>query len=197
MADTGAPWNIPYVEPTANPRVYPAADEAQALAIAAGLSAAGNAGIGSNVVQTVKTDTFTTNSTSFAAVTGLSVTITPTTDTSKILIVAQIAYGYQTASESHGLFKVTRAGTDIYIGNAVGSRPRVIFGGFSTASGVLNSDSIVFLDSPEVSTATTYQLEARAGFATGLVLINRTQSDFNSANGPRGASSITVIEVAP
>jgi hypothetical protein len=35
------------------------------------------AGIGSNVVQTVKTDTFTTTSTSYTTLTGLSATITP------------------------------------------------------------------------------------------------------------------------
>ena len=40
MADTGAPWNIPYVEPSDLVRDYPAADEAQANAIAAALSAA-------------------------------------------------------------------------------------------------------------------------------------------------------------
>jgi hypothetical protein len=40
MPDTGAPWNIPYVEPADLVRDYPAADEAQALAIAAGLSSA-------------------------------------------------------------------------------------------------------------------------------------------------------------
>lgn len=41
MADTGAPWNIPYIEPSDIVRDYPAADEAQALAIAAALSGAG------------------------------------------------------------------------------------------------------------------------------------------------------------
>ena len=40
MADTGAPHFIPYVEPTDLVREYPAADEAQALAGAAGLTAA-------------------------------------------------------------------------------------------------------------------------------------------------------------
>ena len=39
------------------------------------------------VLQTVKTDTFTTTSTSFVDVTGLSVSITPATTSSKILIL--------------------------------------------------------------------------------------------------------------
>ena len=38
------------------------------------------------VVQAVKTDTFTTSSTSFVDITGLSVTITPSSSSSKILV---------------------------------------------------------------------------------------------------------------
>lgn len=56
MADTGAPWNIPYVEPADLVRNYPAANELMADAIAAGLSAAGTdaierTGTDSTVVQ--------------------------------------------------------------------------------------------------------------------------------------------------
>jgi hypothetical protein len=58
MPDTGAPWNIPYVESTDLVSDWPADSLALANAIAAGLDDAGNAGIGSNVVQAVKTDTF-------------------------------------------------------------------------------------------------------------------------------------------
>jgi hypothetical protein len=59
MADTGNPWFIPFAEPSDLVRDWPALSSAVGTAVAAGLSAAGNAGIGSNVVQTVKTDTFT------------------------------------------------------------------------------------------------------------------------------------------
>ena len=47
------------------------------------------------VIQTYKTDTFSTSSTSFVDVTGLSVSITPSATTSKILIslTATIAQG--------------------------------------------------------------------------------------------------------
>ena len=40
MPDTGAPWNIPYVDDSDLVRDFPTADEAQALAIAAGLTSA-------------------------------------------------------------------------------------------------------------------------------------------------------------
>jgi hypothetical protein len=41
MADTGAPWNIPYAEPAELVRDWPALSEDVAEAVAAGLSAAG------------------------------------------------------------------------------------------------------------------------------------------------------------
>ena len=41
------------------------------------------------VVQTVKTDTFATTSTSFVDITGVSVAITPSSTSSKILIQVQ------------------------------------------------------------------------------------------------------------
>jgi hypothetical protein len=44
------------------------------------------------VVQTTKTDTFTTTSTSFTDVTGLSVSITPSSASSKILIFSEIIW---------------------------------------------------------------------------------------------------------
>jgi len=196
MPDTGAPWNIPYVAPTDNPRVYPAADEAQALAIAAGLDAAAVAGIGSNVVQVIKTDTFTSTSTSFTAVTGMAATITPTTNTSKILIIVQVSHG-QNGTAAYGNFKVTGGNTATYVGDTVGNRISAVFGGFSNSAlgAVLLSAPIVYLDSPTTTSPTTYQLEVRT--PSSSVFINRSATDTNSTDFTRGASSITLIEVAP
>ena len=47
----------------------------------------GSAGGIIQVKSTTKTDTFTTNSTSFTDITGLSVTITPTRSDNKILVM--------------------------------------------------------------------------------------------------------------
>lgn len=157
----------------------------------------GLAGIGSNVVQTVKTDTFTTTSTSYTTVTGLTATITPSSDTSQVLIIAQVSHGYGN-NTGIGHFKVTRGGTDIYVGTTAGSRIANSFGGYSTVdlASAMTSSTIVYLDSPGVATAVTYQVEARQAF-NGQVDVNRSNSDSDSAGVGRGASSITVIEVAP
>jgi hypothetical protein len=193
MPDTGAPWNIPYVDPTDLVRDYPQASEDLADAIADGLDAAGSAGIGSNVVQVVKTDPFTTSSGTFTTVTGMTATITPSSATSKVLVICQLTVGFSGQAQH---WKVTRGGTDIYRGDADGSRVQAVFGGYSDGSADLAvSMSIVFLDSPNVATATEYRVEARRG-SGGSAILNRTNNNSNNDNSPTGASSITLIEVA-
>ena len=155
-----------------------------------------NAGLGTNVVQTVKTDTFTTNSATFTPVTGMSASITPTDSTSKVLVIAQLTIGGGTNTHL-GYWKVTRGGTDIYIGDAASNRIQTAFGGYVTAT-VQNlvSNSIVFLDSPATTSATTYQVEARRGASATSIYLNRTHVDTDNADNGRGASSIALIEVA-
>jgi len=86
MADTGAPWNIPYVAGTDLVRDWPTDSQELADAIADGLDAAGNAGIGSNVVTAASSSNFTTTSTSDVDVTGVTVNITLGAATSKVLV---------------------------------------------------------------------------------------------------------------
>jgi hypothetical protein len=157
----------------------------------------GPAGIGSNVVQAVKTDTFTTTSDTYTTVTGLSTSITPTSNTSKVLVIAQISVGLSNA-DAMGHFKVTRGGTEIYVGDASSSRVQNVFGGYNYVNnqGLLVSQSIVYLDSPATTSATNYRVEARRGNAAGTARVNLPQDGTNNANFGRGVSSITVIEVA-
>ena len=190
MPDTGAPWNIPYVEPTDNPRVYPQVSEDLADAIALGLSAAGNAGIGSNVVSVTKLDVFTTGSATFVDVTGLSVTITPSTATSKILLVAQLSVG----GDGFAGFKLTGSDADNYIGNSNGSAKRAVFG--VGDNGILvGGYSMVFLSSPATASPVTYKVQARRG-AGGTAVVNRSSDGTADANRTNASSSLTAIEVA-
>jgi hypothetical protein len=158
------------------------------------------AGVGRilQVVSTVKTDQFTTNSATFTTVTGLTATITPSSTNSKILVISQIAYGFNGAGEGFGHYKVTRGGTDVYVGDASGSRIRAVFGGFNgnTQNRVTNSGSIVFLDSPSTTLATTYQVDVRKSNASDTFAINSSGADPDNDTSTRGASSITLMEVA-
>jgi hypothetical protein len=198
MADTGAPWNIPYVEPTDIPRGYPQDSEDLALAVAAGLSAAGNAGIGANVVQAVKLDAFSTTSTSYTTVTGLSATITPSTATAKVLVIAQVSLAYFSTGNDQGVFlRISGGNAGTYIGDAAGSREQAAAYVTSRAelNGVAFQQTVVFLDSPASASPVTYGVDVKRASASE-VRINLSQTDSNNTNFGRTVSSITVIEVA-
>jgi hypothetical protein len=149
------------------------------------------------VVSTAKTDTFTTTSASYTAVTGLSASITPSSTSSKILVVAQVSVGLENAGTGWGHFRLSGGNTSAYVGDASGSRVQSVFGGNSQSNLTrdLHGMSIVYLDSPATTSAVTYQVEARTA-GNGSARVNITPADSNDAQGSRGASSITVLEVA-
>ena len=183
MPDTGSPWNIPYVEAADLVRDWPADSLLVANAVAAGLTAA-NVGIGSNVVQTVITTTFTTTSTSDVLITGLEATITPTSASSKILVLAQVRYGHATAGDQVSL-NIYRGGSAVGAGTDnlfVGSRP--------AAATAVCEPTAVYVDSPNTTSATTYDVRVRVNSGTGT--INRRGSDTNA----EGTCTLTLIEVA-
>jgi len=145
------------------------------------------------VVSTTKTDTFTTTSTSFTDVTGLSVAITPSSTSNKILVIMSVDASNTSAPKSviAGLFR----GSTNLLGSAVSNRKR----GFQLANfgdtNVGESIGFQFLDSPSTTSETTYKIQVAAQADTAVV--NRSGSDADNAGyGYRSASSITVMEVA-
>ena len=144
------------------------------------------------VVSTVKTDTFTTTSTSFTDVTGVTVDITPAATSSKILIIASIQVG-GSATVRQGLTLV-RDSTEIYLGDAAGSRAVATIYQNPQSATVVESESIVFLDSPSSTSATTYKIQAQTESGNTLT-INRSLTDTDAATYYRTPSSITVMEV--
>lgn len=148
------------------------------------------------VVQVTKKDTFSTTSTSFVDVTGLSATITPLSTTSKILVVAQVSNGGGNGNAAH--YKITGGNSATYVGNASGSLYQGVFGGYflNDQTSVMYGSSISYLDSPATTSAVTYKVQACKGSggtnpATVNILINEGDS-----NRLRGASSITLMEIA-
>ena len=154
----------------------------------------GNAGIGSNVVQTVKTDVFSTASASFTDVTGLAVTITPASTDSEVLLLWSInVSNTNTALGTH--IALTDGSNNVLVrGDADGSRNRATAGARAFASGFLANYSGTFLWSPSSATAVTAKLRILATGATSIV--NRISNDDDTASAPRVVSTITAIEVA-
>ena len=162
----------------------------------AGVPTGGGGGI-VQVKHTTKTNTFTHSaSSSFGDITGLSVDITPTSNTSKIFIMVCVQYSSGGSGGSRVQFRLMRGSTAIAIGDTAGSRLRVS-GGSETSGGGGNmkSATINFVDSPSTTSSTTYKVQAVAPDGNGFQL-NKTVSDSDSSSYHRTASHITAMEVS-
>ena len=145
------------------------------------------------VVSTTKTDTFSTTSTSYTDLTGMTVTITPRFTTSKILVVSSMNVGSSGAGPITGI-KLLRDSTDIFVGDADGVKSRGAIGVRVDNEYQLYSCSVTFLDSPATTSATTYKFQMKS--SSGTSYLNRIHNALNDAGVVRTASSITVMEIA-
>jgi len=154
------------------------------------------------VVQSFKTDTYSQTSQTYTVITGLTATITPTSNTSKILVMAQIGCSSLVNADSWA-FAVGRGGSVVTasIGDAASSRPRatVVTQVADFAPGTQNFQNtipIMFLDSPATTSSTTYSVMGRTANG-GTLYINRTNSDRDTSGyDARWTSSITIMEIS-
>jgi hypothetical protein len=145
------------------------------------------------VQSTTLNTSFSTSGTynSWVDVTGLSVTITPTSASNKILVSFQI----MGVSTSNGWVRLVRDSTAISVGTTAGTRPAVSSANMTSGNGNIQlQDSGVFLDSPATTSAVTYKIQLITD--TGTFYINRTTNDSDNVYSGRGVSSITVQEIA-
>ncbi len=150
------------------------------------------------VVSTTKTDTFSMTSSTYTSVTGLSVSITPTSTTSKILIIVSMTCGI--SSDGVIFTRLTRNGTAIDVGDAASSRTQATTatytGGSASIVYQLLPQNINFLDSPATTSSTTYGIDIKAENGTTTLYVNRASNDLDAAGRARLASTITVMEIA-
>ena len=149
------------------------------------------------VINSIKTDTQSAGGTSnYVDISGLSVAITPTSSSNKILICCNITAGHSGTGNVFG-FRLMRGSTAIAVSDADGNRRQWTFGEMTAYSNTNNTTRNVagtFLDSPSTTSATTYKLQLYNKYNT--VYINRSGEDSNSENHGRGVSAITVMEIA-
>ena len=144
-------------------------------------------------VQTVKTDTTSTSSTTMTDCSGMSVTITPSSASNKILVTVVANIGAN--SGYRAMMQILRGSTAIGIGTDVGSRQAC---GMSTRYadvGYTHNAVQTFLDSPNTTSATTYKLQWR-NEASNNMYLNRSYGDTNNSTYQRTVSMIMVQEVA-
>ena len=146
------------------------------------------------VVSATKTDKFSSAQSAgvYVDVTGLSVSITPTSTSSKILVMASVLMSTQNnAYQSLTGLRIARNGTFIGTGSEQFA---------SSVASVTSSDNdsayasvpLLFLDSPSSTSALTYniQIAQRIGGSVNI------QVNAARGGGQLGSSTITVMEIA-
>lgn len=153
------------------------------------LSAVTSAGLPSGTVLQVVQDTeltgLTTTSTSFADNAGLSVNITPSSTSNKILVLVQ--FGMQADNSYNGgigYYTIFRDSTNL--GDS-GSGAIAIYQ--NASGGATQAGSINYLDSPATTSAITYTMQMKTNNASYPI----GTGTYGSGNG---INSITVMEIA-
>ena len=160
------------------------------------------AGIGASAGQVIKvlqatkqdTQTFNLTTGTLSDITGLSVSITPSSASNKVLVLFTVHIGQITGGSAMGYVNIDRGGSNIFIGDTTGSRTR----GTSNVGIDLSSDYTLkiatqtYLDSPATTSSITYKLRA-GGYSSRTFHINKTE--INSDEGAIVTSTLTLMEV--
>ena len=168
-----------------------------------GLTKTGGFGKLLQVVETVKTDTATQSSTTYAAISGLQPSITPTSSTSKILVMINLKIGVSHDYADFNLKLYRSVGgteTEIFSGDTDGNRTTGFFGQQDTDGGVgiyihvpISSQ---YLDSPSTTSAVTYLVKWHVKRSSTYIYCNRCGTDGDDSGNHRASSSITLMEIA-
>ena len=154
------------------------------------------------VVQATKTDTFSAADTgSYVDITGLSLNITPSSASSKILIMVSmgICTSYGSGRERTSAFRIFRNSTSVLDGTPAGSRIGSLFrrGDDNVDNNHSSGASYQVVDSPNTTSSVTYKVSVEVeGGAT--FYLNRSPNDENDGDsyGSRTASTIIAMEIA-
>ena len=181
-----------------------AVSQIQNASLASGVPGKANLPTGSvlQVVQTVKTNTFSSTSATFGDITGLTVSITPTSSSSKILVMGVL--NISTSSNDMIKVQIARGGSAIFIADTVAGATSALTqlytGGSVNIPGANWSTypvSAFYLDSPATTSSTTYSWQIRVQTGGNTVWVNRGADQSGSTNQNfYGASSIIVMEIA-
>ena len=153
------------------------------------------------VVQAAKTDTASTTSGTYVTISGLSVNITPSSTSSKILVIADVKAGNDGGNGYY--LQIVRDSTAIYVGDAASGKQQCVqqtYGGGDTGEGKYGMAKMggTFLDSPNTTSQITYAVQflRLGGNSPQTLYVNRVGSESAGEYVGRAASSITAIEVA-
>ena len=132
--------------------------------------------------------TSTTNSTTTYADTGLTASITPTRNTSKILVMVIHGENGKTGT-TNGFRSQLLRGATILTSVSEDS-------GYAAVASTIFNLSGTYLDSPATTSSITYKMQVAVTAGSGTAYINRTQADTDEVGQIRMASNITLMEIA-
>ena len=163
-----------------------------------GTVAVGNTGKILQVKSATKTDHFTHATTTVTDITGLSVSIIPSSASSEILIMADIFMSG--VANTYAGFRLLRDSTPIRQTTAIDGTDNRFMGTIGShvdTNRYVRSVGINFLDNTHNSTSSlTYKIAVASLYGSNTVHINRTAAADNLLYPQAGSSTITVFEVA-
>ena len=143
--------------------------------------------------STIKTDVFSTSSTSFTDITGLSVNITPQLSTSKILVSYYVTIGHNTQTQNTlQLVRQVSSSDTIINPVAFNQGTSIQYTGSSDAGWDREVMSYQVLDSPSTTSEVNYRLRTYIYSASYIQYINRC----GNSSSATGTSTLTVQEIA-
>ena len=154
---------------------------------------AGGGKIG-QVLQGKKTDTFTTDATTWIDIPDLSVDITPAATSSKILVMMCVIGNGKPAASS-AVLRIVRDSTAIGVADAAGSRIEATCSFYTGEYYGVQAGVMTWLDEPGLDVAITYKIQGFCSNPTNTMHINRFTTDTDATDIPRTVSTITVMEV--
>ena len=201
MADTGAPWNLPYPLPTDLVRDGADAIKDLAEATADGLDAAGGLVA---VKHVLKTNTFSASITAGSAtnITDLTLTHAVADAANRLIFLVSLGNISDDGNFLQTGFRLFDGTNPIAIGNADGSRTRVTAGGQNLSDNVTGASTAVqnlsmsIVHTPGVTSSLTYTVQAvNVSGSTRTCVVNRSSSNGNTAQNALGVSSFVLMEV--
>ena len=160
-------------------------------------------GVGGKVLQ-VKSVTMTGNQTfagtAFTDITDgtnpLSITITPSSSSSKFLLMMNVSCSANNGSSRFGL-RFMRDSTSVGIGVSEGNRtPASAQGTGTTSNNIDEKLTSIFLDSPSTTSAITYKVQGNVEQSGSNLIINESSTNANDSSVYRAASSFTIMEIS-
>ena len=129
----------------------------------------------------------------------IELTITPTSSTNKILVMAQVPNG---GTMRYQGFHLYRGSTEIGMGSATGGRTAVFLTGGGDDAGTIGDQYILHMaaghvyDSPATTNAVTYKITMEnSANDTRTFYVNRPLTDSAASWHQRGSTKLTLMEV--